>query len=312
MTHVITEITSEDNKILIETMISMYGSSAEHNYHCYLDKINEFCKTPHPYVFVLEGYKGILAKYDTTTKEYRVFMEVLAPQAEKAEVFLKFLEHIYSEGSVPKKVWVEFEDETRSAVLEILKDSKYRCNRINYELIWPVFDMSLWNGDMMQGGEWKDLRYYWKKFFKDHNVEFVDATDAKADPVALKDMVHKWKKQRTVSDHAQIDYYLTVIDSGFQGYDVTRIMLVDGKIGAITAGFYSRPGYYYSSIGLYNPEISRCNDIANMDDLINLKRLGCKIVDFGGIEEEHLDFKKKFRPTRYYKTSVFSIVLKES
>jgi hypothetical protein len=312
MVHAITDITSEENKLLVETMISKYGSSAEHNYYCYLDKIKEFCKTPHPYVYVFEEYKGVLAKYDTTTNEYRVFMEVLAPQDEKVGVFLKFLDYIFSHEPKPKKVWIEFEEGIRKNLLAILKDSLYRCNRVNYELIWPVFDMDVWNGDLMQGGEWKDLRYYWHKFFREHKVEFVNANDKRVDPKALKDLIYAWKKQRTVNDHAQIDYYIKVIESGFRGYDVTRIMLVDGKVGAITAGFYPRPGYYYSSIGLYNPEISRCNDIANMDDLINLKRLGCKIVDFGGIEEEHLEFKKKFRPTRYYKTYVFSIMLKES
>ena len=72
-------------------------------------------------------------------------------------------------------------------------------------------------------------------------------------------------------------------------------MLVDGKVGAISAGFKSREGYYYASIGLYDKNLDRSNEVANMDDLINLKKLGYKIVDFGGVEKKSLEFKKKFK-----------------
>jgi hypothetical protein len=309
---VINDANSEEGKKLIETMLFKYGSSAEHNYYCYIDKMEEFCASSKPYICMFEDFKGVLAKYDAKSGVYRIFMEIFAPQKEKAQILKRFLDHIFSLEHKPKKIWVELETETRKDVLNILKDTDYICNKINYTLIWPVFDMNVWDGDLMQGGEWKDLRYYWNKFFREHKTEFVTADSDKFNIEDMKKLVYEWKKNRQVSDRAEIDYYIKVIESGFRGYDVTRIMLVDGNIGAITAGFYSRPGYYYSSIGLYNTEIPRCNDIANMDDLINLKRLGCKVVDFGGVEEEHLEFKKKFRPTRYYKTHVFSIVLKNS
>jgi hypothetical protein len=170
--------------------------------------------------------------------------------------------------------------------------------------------MDVWKGDLMQGGEWKDMRYYWNKFFREHKVEFVTA-----DKVSKKDMiklVYDWKKSRKTGDRAYIDYYIQTIKDGFNGYDVTRIMIVDGIVAAITAGFIVRKRYYYSSIGLYNTTIPRCNDIANMDDLINLKKIGIETVDFGGIEQEHIEFKKKFRPSRYYNTQLFSIILRDT
>jgi hypothetical protein len=160
----------------------------------------------------------------------------------------------------------------------------------------------------MEGKEWKNIRYYWNKFFKEHKVEF--RTCSEVDKDEMKKLVYLWKEKRSGKDKAFIDYYIHAIDGCFAGYDINRIMIVDGKVAAISAGFRFNQGYY-ASIGLYNPEIDRCNEIANMDDLLNLKKSGFKLVDLGGVEKGPLEFKKKFLPTRYYKTHVFSIVLKK-
>jgi hypothetical protein len=303
---IITDVYSNENKLLIEKSIARYSCAAEHNYHCYIDKILDIGPNGLPYVHIFDDDMCILATYDSKTYEYKIFTEILAPSDKKAELLKRFLDHLYSLENVPSKVWVELESDTRKNVLNTLKDTDYKCNNINYTLIWPVFELSKWNGDLMQGGEWKDIRYYWNKFFRDHKVEFLTAD--KVNKEELKKLVYDWKKSRTTGDKAYIDYYIKAIDSNFIGYDMTRIMIVDGKIAAITAGFNSRKGYYYDSIGLYDTTIPRCNEIANMDDLINLKKSGFELVDFGGVEKHCLDFKNKFRPTRYYKTHVFSIV----
>ncbi|MGV8171241.1 MAG: GNAT family N-acetyltransferase [Candidatus Woesearchaeota archaeon] len=304
---VITEVTSEFARAKINEMFSRYGCAAEHTYTCYVHTIKSVDPNATPYILVGEDDTGVLASYEPKNNEYRLFTEILAPTDKKADLLKQFLDNIYSLDVKPKKIWLELETETRRSVIRRLKDTAYRCNDINYTLIWPVFEMDKWDGDLMQGGEWKDLRYYWNKFFRDHKVEFLTAD--KVDKDELKNLVYDWKKNRTTGDIAYVDYYIKAIEHDFDGYDVTRIMVVDGKIAAITAGFETRPGYYYSSIGLYDVNLPRCNDIANLDDLINLKKLGYKAVDFGGIEKSKLDFKKKFRPTRYYKTHVFSIVL---
>jgi hypothetical protein len=309
---ILTDAYSDEGRLIIGKMLSKHGCAAEHHYSCYINNITDEDPNSTPYIYYLEEENdiGILAIYEPKKNNFRIFTELLAPKERKASLMKEFLDHVYSLDNTPTKVWAELETDTRQNVLSILKNSQYKCNTPAYTLIWPVFDMSAWNGDLMQGGEWKDMRYYWNKFFREHKVEFVTA-----DKVSKEDMiklVYAWKKSRKTGDRAYIDYYLQTINDGFKGYDVTRIMLVDGVIGAITAGFIVRKGYYYSSIGLYNTEIPRCNDIANMDDLINLKKLGIEVVDFGGIELEHLDFKKKFRPTRYYETHMFSIVLKDA
>jgi hypothetical protein len=307
---IIKDAYSTENKKIIEKMLLMHGSAAEHNYHCYINNIKGVSPNGTPVILFDEDFTGILASYEPENNDYRIFTEILAPIEKRAELVNKFLDYVYSLEKKPRKVWIELETNTRRKLLRALKHTPYRFNKINYTLIWPVFEMNSWDGDTMQGGEWKDLRYYWNKFFRDHKVEFVTADRVSKEE--LKNLVFKWKKMRKTRDIAYIDYYIKAIDAGFDGYDVNRIMLVDGKVGAISAGFCVREGYYYASIGLYDAEIPRCNDIANMDDLINLKKLGYSIVDFGGIEKKSLEFKKKFRPTRYYKTHTFSIVSKDS
>ncbi len=296
---------TNNSKDIINRVISKHGCAAEHNYYCYIYGIEPWEK---PYSMIFDDDIGILAKYDTSDNDYYVFTEILAPVDKKVEVLRKFLDNVFSQEKKPRKVWVELETPTRKLVVKSLKNSNYKCNKINYTLVWPVFEMDEWNGDLMQGGEWKDMRYYWNKFFKEHKVEFVTADKVSKDE--LKQLVHNWKKNRTTGDRAYIDYYIHAIDTGFAGYDVNRIMVVDGKAAAISAGFKPREGYYYSSIGLYDKNIDRSNEVSNMDDLINLKKLGYKIVDFGGVENKSLEFKKKFRPTRFYKTHIFSIQLK--
>jgi GNAT superfamily N-acetyltransferase len=306
---IITDAYSDETRKMIEQMLSRHGSAAEHNYHCYINNIKAVSPDGTPIILLDDDYTGILASYEPENNDFRIFTEILAPKEKRAELLNKFLDYVFSLEKKPRKVWIELETDTRRNVVRALRHTPYKFNKINYTLIWPVFEMSSWNGDLMQGGEWKDLRYYWNRFFREHKVEFVTAD--KVSKEELKNLVIKWKKTRTTGDIAYIDYYIQAIEHDFEGYDVNRIMLVDGKVGAISAGFSVRKGYYYDSIGLYDTEIPRCNDIANMDDLINLKKLGYEIVDFGGIEKKSLEFKKKFRPTRYYKTHTFSIVLKD-
>lgn len=287
----------------IENSLFKYGSSAEHYYYCFLYNIEE---NERPYYFKWSNNKAILAKHNTHDNEWYIFVGVLAPEEEKILILKEFLDFVFEKGA--KKVWCEFETSFRKKVIAAFKDSEYKVNNINYTLIWPVFDMSKWNGDKMEGKEWKDIRYYWNKFFKDHKVEFREFRSE--DKETLKEIVYRWKKERNGKDKTYIHYYLNAINNDFKGYE-TMVMVVDNKIAGITAGYkLSNKDYYYSSIGITTKEFERAGEISNMADLINLKKKGYAMVDFGGGEKNLTLFKRKFMPTRYYKTHVFSIVKK--
>ncbi len=294
----------EKDRARVESLIQAYGCAAEHQYYCYTYNIEPWEK---PFVFIFADGTGILAKYDPRSSEWTIFSEILAPPEKKTERLLTFLNHVFA-GNLPvKKVWVELESQTRKAVLETLRTHhSYKANKINYTLTWPVFDLLEWTGDTFEGKDWKDMRYYWNKYFREHHVEFVSALDVSTEE--LLQVVDTWKAQRTTGDKTFAHYYRHAIVHGFKGFDYHRIMRVDGKVQAITAGFFPRDGYYYSSIGIALRDIDRTGEIANIDDLRFLKSRNVRIADFGGGEKTLTTFKKKFRPTRYYKTHIFSIV----
>jgi hypothetical protein len=288
-------------------IISSNAHEAEHNLYCYLYNVEPGSED---FLFVFEQDMkkyGILARQDKS--EWIVFSGILAPDT-KALFFLEeFLDYAFSKGA--KKVVVEFETGFRKNLIKYLKNTNYRACAINYTLTWPVFEMKTWNGELMQGKDWKDMRYYWNKFFKNHKVEFKNHTEVSKE--SLKELIFEWKKTRNGKDKAYENYYLNAVNNDFIGYDNVRIMVVDGKVAALTAGFrvpMKDKNYYYSSIGIVSKEFDRAGEIANMDDLIELKKKGYEFVDFGGGEKALTDFKQKFKPTYFYKTHIFSIVRK--
>ncbi len=299
---------------LLKSLIDQYGYGAEHHVQCYLN--NNHGHDEDWLVTFDDG--AILTRYDAAGEEWSIFAGILAKKERRAALCIEFLNYIFDPvhaASKPvKKVWVEFETEFRKELTTALKSTSYRANRTAYSLTWPVFDMTQWNGQLMQGKEWKDMRYYWNKFFKEHTVEFKPF-DASMTQEMLA-LIDTWKKQRTTGDKTYTDYYEHTVRNGFVGFN-TRIMIVDGKIGAITAGFTTprnngqSKNYYYSSIGIYDRMIERIGEVANMDDLIELKKQGYELVDFGGGEDTLTTFKKKFHPHTFYDTHIFSIVKKK-
>jgi hypothetical protein len=294
-----------EHKDLIEKIISLRGHATEHHYYNYLYNcdIGEV-----PVFFKISNSEGILAFYYSKGSTYRIFSELLVDRVDRVKYIEAFLDKVRSLEA--KKVEIETDMELRSELIAHFKPiHEYSIGKINLTFTWPVFDMDNWNGELMQGKDWKDIRYYWNKYFKDHKVEFKTAEEV--DSKVMKDLVLEWKKQRTGKRVTFYKYYLNAIDDGFKGFD-TRIMLVDGRVMAITAGFKvpNSREYYYSAIGIYSRDIPRTGEICNMDDLINLKKQGYRSVDFGGGEESLVEFKQKFRPTRSYQTHLYSILLR--
>ena len=291
-----------ENEDIVKKAISDIGYSAEHNYYhyiynCYPDET--------PLFFKFEGFQGILCYHNPKNSKYRIFGGILTDPDKRLDCLMAFLEHITAMGA--KKIEIETDAELRGQIIKLFKDTKkYAARKITTVYSWPLFRMCDWDGDKMQGKDWKDMRYYWNKYFREHKVEFKKAGDIKNS--LLRDLVLKWKKQRTNKEITHYDQYLKAINNDFQGFN-TRIMVVDGNVVALTAGFkVPNRNYYYSAIGIYSRDIERTGEICNMDDLMELKKQGYEYVDFGGGEEELTQFKKKFRPDHYYKTYVFNIV----
>jgi len=291
-----------ENEKLVEDIISKKGYAAEHNYHNYIYNCDS---GEEPLFFRTGEYEGILTFYYAKNSTYRIFSSVLAQEDSRMECLMKFLDYATSKGA--KKVEIEVEEEFRKEILNHLKnDTRYKARNVTTTFTWPIFKMEKWDGDLMQGKDWKDIRYYWNKYFREHKVAFKAASEV--DKKELKELASRWKKQRTGKRVTFYKYYLNAIENDLKGFN-TRIMVVDGNVVAMTAGFkIPNKNYYYSSIGIYSRDIERTGEISNMDDLMQLKKKGYEYVDFGGGEEELTQFKKKFRPDHYYRTYVFNIV----
>jgi len=290
-----------DNEDIIKQIISEKGHDAEHNYYNYIYN----CDTgEEPLFFKTGNCEGILTFYYAKNSTYRTFSSILAEKNERLNCLIKFLEYVKSKGA--KKIEVETDAEFRKEIQEHFKNKdNYKVGNVIITFTWPVYKMDEWTGDKLEGKEWKDIRYYWNKYFREHKVEFTDVS--KIDKKILKELVLQWKKQRTGKRVTFYRCYLNAVENNFKGFN-TRIMIVDGKVTAITAGFkVPNKNYYYSSIGLYSKDIDRTSEISNLDDLRELKKQGYDYVDFGGGEEELLQFKLKFKPSFTYKTYVFSI-----
>lgn len=284
--------------------IMEYGDGAEHHYWYYMHEAEESLSPR----FVTDGRFGILGLHDSSKNVWKFHAEPLAPKEKRAEFLHEVSKSLFSQGAA--KITVEIMPETRKELMELARKSgAVKVCKVNYELEWPVYDLSSWDGDGLQGSQWKDMRNYLNNFRKNYpNHSVVDARSLTQKE--LHRLVVEWKKNRAKRrEHTPIDSFKNAINCNFEGFAEARAVVVDGKPVALTAGFsviHTKP-QYYSAIGIYNPEYGRLGEFANWDDLCNLKKKGYRIVDFGGGDDSLNAFKRKFHPTYTYKTQIFSL-----
>ncbi len=280
--------------------IAEYGNCEEHNYEHFLALGN---KDKMPVFVDFNGYGALAFKFKDG-KTWQVMREVLAPKEKRTEIMLDFADAVLNDLKA-ETLKIELVEATRGDLLKHLQEKRLRALKVNYYLDLPLFDMEKWD-DNLHGKDFKNLRNIKNKFYREHKVEF--SSHDKLAGEELKRIIFDWKKNRKNTNHAAYQEYLNVIDSGFKGFDETRIMIVDGKARAITAGWkVPNSPQYYSSLGIIDYSIDRLSEIANLDDLSYLKSRGYKIVNFGGSEDKLLEFKKKFKPNSMYRTYIFSI-----
>lgn len=296
------EIHEKDFEKIARESISKFGHCEEHNYEHFLN-LGTTAKIP---VFVsFEDGIGILALKSKAGKVWYAVREVLAPKEKKTELLLEFTNYILNELNMDR-LEIELEDQSRNELLQKLNSSGLRACPVNYHLDWPLFDMQKWDGDKMEGKDWKKLRNIRNKFYREHKVE--TQTSDKFTKEELKQIVKEWREKRNAEDFAYKHEYLNAVDSDFAGFDEVRILVVDGKPRAITGGWkVPNSEHYYSSFGVFDYSIDRLGEIANLDDLNHLKEKGYNMVNFGGSDEDLLNFKKKFKPNLQYRTYTFSI-----
>ena len=286
--------------------VSLYGHDAEHNFDHFLNQRTS-AKLP---VFVgFDSFKGVLAFKSKTGKLWYMFSEVLAPEKEKFDVFVSFVDYVFNKDGADR-LQVEVDTHFMDELKERLGEHNFRVGKEIYSLEWPLFDMKSWNGDKLEGKDWKKLRNLLHKFEREHKVEVVDSSSVSKEE--LSKVIVDWNKRRGADDFVRNQGYLNFIRNCFVGCDIAKSLVVDGVVSSITAGWrIPNSNNYYSAIGVLNYSVDGLGEVSNLFDLFELKKRNFDVVNFGGSDPDLLEFKKKFRPSSSYKTHIFSIMRKE-
>ena len=300
----------ESERKLIEKTIKAYGNDPEQNYGYFLAHSTGVNKG----VFIYNGKYGIQTTFDEKTRKWVMIGTPIAPEGEQIRFLNEALDFISKNGKLRKFV-AEFETEKRKRAVEVI-GKRYSVHLPNCVLYWPVYDMRTWNGDRLEGGEWKKIRNLINRLKRFHKVRVVDSAKVGKDKV--KQVILDWVKLRNQNsfginrkDSNRTDYghYLKLVDLGFVGCNFAKTVLLDEKPVSLTVGWEipNRNGAYYSGIGVYDLSIPDLGVYVNWSDLVMLKKAGYKEVDFGGSPKPLLQFKEKFKPSRTYTTHIFSI-----
>jgi len=293
---------TKDHLKKIKKPLKKYGHCAEHNSMHYQCMQNSKEKNV---VFDFGKDKLILANVDDKNLWELFPSGILAPEKERFLLLSKFLDYALIKKKA-EKVVVEVNEEMRKEILEQFKIHKKYKARSPHILYWPIYDMLKWDSKL-KGKKWKKLRNIKNRFFKKHRVRAVESRTVKKEN--LRKILSSWLKKRNNNDIVDKEYYLNLINNNFKGFKFAKTLLIDGEPSTITCGWkIPNSNDYYSSIGIFDYSHKDLGDIANMEDLTNLKRNGFKYVDFGGSDKALLAFKKKFKPENIYKTYIFAIV----
>ena len=294
----------DSNKKEIMNYIQKYVSCREHNYWFFYNQQTNYTKI---YFFKTKDSGIFSIRYKSGTWE--IIGDVLGKVEKRKESFKEFLDYALLTKK-DKKVFAFVPEQFYNYINNIMqKSNKYRITKDPTVYYTPVFNMKKWNKDL-QGSKWKKLRNVKNKFLKSYNVEIIPSKEI--EKKKLDNVVHRWRKNRPkVEKNYYTQMYLNFIKNNFEGTDIARSVVVNGEPCTITAGWkIPNSENYYSAIGLYNYKYNGLGEIANIDDLTQIKKKKFLFADFGDSTESLLQFKKKFGPESFYKTYWFYIVRK--
>ena len=293
---VITDILGSKN--IIMDSINKHGHAPEHNFWYFY---NLACRNEKCTYFRFENDCAIMAVSYKNSSSWMI-SEVLAPDNDKLKIFEEFLAHALLKLKL-KKVFVLVSSDFRKRIQKMAKGNYHLSSSRTYYS--PVFNLKKFD-ENLPGKSWKKIRNIKNRFYRENKVDVVPSSDIKKSK--LKDIVTQWNKNKKWRGRAEIEKYLNFIDNGFEGAKYARTLVIDGKPSTITAGWdVPNSSVYYSAIGMHNYKYKYLSEIANLDDLIYLKKMRNYAVNLGTSDKSLLTFKKKFMPQSILKSHYFSI-----
>ncbi len=288
----------------IQACINKFGWTSDHNLDWYADSVIE--KNAMPVFVEFDDGTGLLAhKYPD---KWRIWSDPLSSQDVAVQKIAEFSEFILT-GDI-KKVWCD--DVSDKIYSELQKTDKLKLNEIYYSLLWPVLEMDK-HDPSLPGGHFKDIRNAKSKFYREHDVEILEAKDVAKDD--LNKIVDDWKKEvikKQKEDVYDLKYH-KAIDNDFRGFLTARVLVADGKPVGFNAGYEvpNNSKIFAGVIGIQNYSLKELSLILWLEDLEWIKNKNYKELDMQGDEEGGgLEFKMQFNPVIERKTDTFSIVKK--
>ncbi len=286
----------------IQACIKKFGWTSDHNLDWWVCGIITPEGVP---VFVeFDDGTGLLThKY---LDKWRIWSDPLSGQDVAIQKIIEFTEFIFKEDI--KEVWCD--DVSDKIYPELQKTSSLRLNEIYYSLSWPIMDIGIYN-PMLPGGHFKGMRNAKSKFYREHKVEVIEASQI--DKKELNRIVDDWKRlcgELEKGDVYDLRYRL-IIDKGFSGFNTARVILVDGQPIGFNAGYEvpNNLGLFAGVIGIHDYSVKEIGLIMYLEDIEWMKNAGYKFYDMQGSGDDGgLKFKMQFEPTIERKTDTFSIL----
>jgi hypothetical protein len=304
------QVHSAECKLLIENVIAKNGFAPEHNYDYFVSYDSKKMKPK----FISFGHDRGLFALEWYDHSYQIISEVMAPEHERCNLVISFLNFIFKNPEV-KKVLVEFPPQLRKQLLKnipkgSLNEKSIVVGSILHHFYTPIMALQNWDTELV-GSDFSKLRKAKGRFFRNFNVEVLTGEQLLAlDISEFEKLVSEWKKGRKSTDTAYFDDYLNFFKSGFKGSLCHIAIKLNGVLCGVSAAWAvpnTNNKTVYYAINLHNYSVSELGDFLTVLFLDELKKQGFEYLDFGSSDEKLLAYKNKFKPIKQYELLCFYI-----
>ena len=292
---ILSDIELERNRI--ELAIKKFGYTPDHNF----DWLKNCSDEGEPGVFIWENNNAIWF-YKDDKKTWTIISDPIAPIEAQGKILEEVSEYILDQDEN-----IYFLD-VRDRVFNFIKEKYPEKFKLDYEIIWPVVDMTNWDPEL-PGGHFKELRNAIHKFHREHESRVLPTSEL--DKKDLHDIVNRWFFNRDkVGIVVLPGRYHDMIDNNFGGTKSSRVMLVDGKPVGFNAGWETpnNSSEWSASIGIHDYSVHDLGVALMYEDLVWIKNAGYKTCDLEGSDASALHFKTQFFDSfTTYKTYTFYV-----
>lgn len=288
---------------LIEQAIKNFGWAPEHNMEWFL--VNAETSEKPVYSHWPDGSGLMTLKAD---REWYTFSEPLAPRELAASRIREFTETVFNEY-LTEEVIIETEESVKSEIEKSIP-RVFSVEPADCTLIWPVVNLESLPGDL-SGGGLKGLRNIRSRFYREYSIEVGEASEANKQD--FYNIINTWSKNRTSKDEVWPQTYINLVNNNFLGTQRAAIFVINNKPVGFVAGWEipNKPGYFYNGVVIHDYSFRDLGLFMYVENILEVKKLGYKYFDLGGVEEGGpLEFKRRFKPEYEYQTQIFSVAKK--